>query len=366
MKILFVGSTGIGQTSQMRLQVLRDLGHDVWPVDSAGRWGKVGAVSRRAQQAACAGPVISELNDEVAKAARQFGPDLLWAEKQEYLRADMLEDIARTGARLLHFTPDPYFTLTWKQTRLSREAMQVYHLLLTSKRYELAEYAKLPGRVIYMPLGFAEAVHRPLVPGTRGGYRHFASDVSFLGGWEPRREEALSRIAGDDRLRLRVWGYGWDHLEDGRSTPRRYLAMRRNAGGRRFSITRNGRLAEAVAGGEVYGDDYAYALSAARIGLGFLREICPDQHTTRTFEIPACGSLLLADRTGEHEELFEEGTEAEFFGSVDEMLDKLDFYHRNEDARARVARAGFERCHRSGYSYRERLSTAMREISGPA
>ena len=57
----------------------------------------------------------------------------------------------------------------------------------------------------------------------------------------------------------------------------------------------------------MYADDYARALTGSQIGLGFLRKVCPDQHTTRTFEIPACGSMLLADRTDEHRGFFQEG-----------------------------------------------------------
>jgi hypothetical protein len=45
-------------------------------------------------------------------------------------------------------------------------------------------------------------------------------------------------------------------------------------------------LARAYQGGEVYGDDYARALTDSKIGFRFLRKVGPDQHTTRSFEIP--------------------------------------------------------------------------------
>ena len=115
-------------------------------------------------------------------------------------------------------------------------------------------------------------------------------------------------------------------------------------------------------GGEVYADDYARALTGSKIGLGLLRKVCPDQHTTRTFEIPACGSLLLADRTDEHQELFEEGNEAEFFASDEELLDKVNFYRVNERTRERVTRAGYERCSRGEYAYVHRLRYALEAI----
>ena len=174
----------------------------------------------------------------------------------------------------------------------------------------------------------------------------WACAVGFLGGWEPRRERLLRALAGavDD---LKIRGGYWDFLRDGRWTPRRQVILGRLAGGEPFRIARDELLGRAWQGGEVYGDDYARALTAARIGVGFLRRTWPDQHTTRSFEIPACGSLLLADRTEEHQSFFEEGREAEFFGSEAELVDKARFYAANESARRRIAAAGRARCEAS-------------------
>jgi hypothetical protein len=237
------------------------------------------------------------------------------------------------------------------------EAMGTFDALVYCKSYERREYEALGKPIVYMPLGYCDEVHRPLA--SENG--RWSCAVGFLGGWEPRRERFLHALvaAGID---LKIWGGYWEFLRDGKWTPRRYIILRQLAGKDRFDFHRDELLWRAHQGEEVYADDYARALTGSKIGLGFLRKVCPDQHTTRTFEIPACGSMLMADRTEEHKEFFEEGKEAEFFTSSEELLDKAKFYGSNESARKRIAQAGFERCRQSRYSYVYRLRDALRKL----
>jgi hypothetical protein len=361
-RILFVGQLGVGQTSRMRMEVLRALGHEIVELDSQLGWSALPWPWRRAQQALAAGPTVSALNRGLLSLARARRPDLVWGEKQEYLHPDTLDDLARLGARTLHFTPDPYFTLSWKRTRLQDRCLPRYDYVLACKRYELDQYRRSCRKVVYVPLGFDEQAHQPREPPDAERRRAFASEVGFIGGWEPRRERLLTHLLRATGCRLKVWGSSWDHLVDGKWTPRRAVRLWQLSGGDRFHLRKNPLLAAALQGGELYAEPYAWALSGARIGVGFLRTVCPDQHTTRSFEIPACGSLLLADRTDEHRELFREGEEADFFGSEEELVDKVRFYLARPEVRDRVAAKGRERCLASGYSYRARLVEALRAI----
>jgi len=240
-------------------------------------------------------------------------------------------------------------------------AISHFDVLVYCKAYERADYEALGKPLIYMPLGYCDEVHRPLPSDDP----QWACAVGFLGGWEPRRETLL-RVVADAVGDLKIRGGYWDFLRDGRWTLRRQIILGQLAGGEPFGIHADARLAAAWQGGEVYGDDYARALSGAGIGLGFLRKVCPDQHTTRTFEIPACGAMLLADRTDEHRGFFEEGREAEFFGSEAELIDKARFYATNEAARARIAAAGRARCQSGGYAYIERLRPVVGAIEREA
>lgn len=357
MKILYLGQLDYGQTALMRMRALERLGHSVRGVHTSQAWKRARWVTRQVQRRMHRGSIVEEINSMILSAACEFKPDLLWADKQEFLRAETIEELRRPGAKTVHFTPDPYFSLPWKRTQLMDEAMGVFDAVVYCKSYERRQYEALGKRVVYMPLGYCDEVHRPLA--SKDG--RWSCAVSFLGGWEPRRERFLHALvaAGID---VKVWGGYWEFLRDGKWTPRRYIILRQLAGGDRFHFHNDQLLSRAHQGGEVYAEDYARALSGSRIGLGFLRKVCQDQHTTRTFEIPACGSMLLADRTDEHREFFEEGKEAEFFASGEELLDKTKFYCSNESARKRIADAGYLRCKKGGYTYVCRLKRALQEL----
>jgi spore maturation protein CgeB len=356
-KILYLGDISPGQTCVMRMRALQRLGHEVVGVNTVQPWRQAAWLRRQIQRRLCRGSVINGINAAVIEAAGGFRPELVWADKQEFLLPETLVRLRRAGTRLVSFTPDPYFTLNWKRTPLMDAALEEFDLFAYCKTYERAAYEAIGKQAIYMPLGYCDETHRPLPSSDQ----RWHCTVSFLGGWEPRRERYLHEVAvaGSD---LKIWGAHWEFLRDGKWSLRRKFILDQFSNGERYHVRKDLQLAVCLQGGEVYGDDYARALTGAKIGLGFLRKVCPDQHTTRTFEIPACGSMLLADRTDEHREFFEEGVEAEFFADEEEMLDKVRFYSTHEDTRARIAAAGRERCKRGGYSYLERMQDALEEV----
>lgn len=348
----------------MRAAALGRLGYDVASVEAGGLWKGASYLTRQFEQLSASGGRIDRFNAAVLEAAARHKPEIVWAEKQEYLRADTIRRLQALGAFVTHYNPDPYFSLSWKRTRLADECVGVYNALIVTKRYELNDYkSRASGQVVYSPLGYDKIGHAP----PRSPVINPREKVVFVGGWEPRRERLLaaaSALTPD----VAVWGYGWSIAQRSRLDPLRALRLGRLTPGRNVYLgAPHTELATAMrsgegGNGEIYEERYAAVVAGSQIALGFLRELNPDQHTTRTFEIPAIGGFMLADRTEDHCEFFEEGKEAEYFSSDEEYREKVGFYLANESARARVAAAGHQRCMTSGYSYDDRIRTVMAEL----
>ncbi len=85
-------------------------------------------------------------------------------------------------------------------------------------------------------------------------------------------------------------------------------------------------------------------------------------------EIPACGAFMLAERTTEHMQLFEEGREADFFDieNQEELYQKVIYWLKNNDKRLNVAARGRARCISSNYSHEDTVKYMLNKIKGLA
>jgi hypothetical protein len=335
--ILYVG-VGDG-TCRQRAEALRQLGHDVRHVRAghpSGGWRfqawRVGNKLGRPPD------LIGANRNLLAELAREPA-DVVWIDKGREIAPRTLARARELApaARLVHYSPDDQMN-PGNQSTAWRAGVPLYDLHVTTKSYNVAELRALGARdVLFVDNAYDPATHRPidLSPDDR---RRYGADVGFVGQYERERAETMDRLAGEG-IDVRVWGPSWDGF---RPRSPRLVAHDTMLGGL----------------------EYAKAINAAKINLGFLRKVNRDLQTTRSIEIPACGGFLLAERTDEHLRLFEEGREAEFFSDFDELLRKCRHYLAHDDERARIAAAGRARCLAGGYSNAERLRAVLAHL-GP-
>jgi spore maturation protein CgeB len=336
MKLLYVGQLWEGGTCYDRMRVLMELGADVIPFDTTPYFNQGVQLWRSLGSRFNWGPLVRKFNRDfrgfVADGTR---PSHVWIDKGRWIYPETLADLrTRTGAKLIHYTPDA--ALLSNQSRFFSASIPLYHLLITTKTFEVELYkARGAKNLLLTHQAYDRARFFPQPS------PDFRSDVTFIGHYEPHYGRCLRAVA-ETEAALKVWGPGW-------------TSRRAPGWSKRY-----------VQGAGVWRQDYARALSSADIALGLLSKFIPETSTTRTFEIPACGTFLLAERTEEHQSFFEEGKEAEYFSSNEELRDKIAYYTRNPTQRAHIAAAGHDRCLRSGYSNHDRLSHVLdrvREIS---
>ena len=330
MRLLFAGPLRHGSTTLSRYRAFVSLGLEVQAVDYVPFCENGSRALRAVERRVKFGPGIWKLNRHLEREAGRGKPDFVWVEKAIYVWPSTIGKIA---APVVHYSPDAYFQRGYHQGLVLRSLTR-YAAVLTTKTFNVAELLKRGARRShYVGNAFDPDFHRPLpLSGAEGS--GMCTDVCFLGRWEPDREETLAKLA-ESGVALHVWGRDWGN----RRLPR--------------------ALRPCVVPKGAWGDDYAKVIGASKIVLNILSKWACDDETTRSIEIPACGGFMLAERTARHLEYFVEGQEAEFYAGFPELLEKVRFYLAADTARSQIARAGYERCLRSGYSYHDRMRSVL-------
>ncbi len=278
----------------------------------------------------------THINRRLVEAAKELVPHIVWIEKGNMIRPSTLQAVRRIvpGAVIVSYSEDDMF-LAHNRTRAYLKCLAHYDCVFTTKAPNV-NAAELPAlgarRVIAVDKAYDPHMLFPIET-SHSDTARYGADVGFVGSYEEARARSLAYLAGNG-ISVRVWGNGWDSVAD------------RPAG-----LEIEGRAVVNTA----HELAYTKTLCATRINLGFLRKLNRDTQTDRTVEIPACGAFMLAERSDDHLRLFEEGREAAYFASNEELLEKVRYYLAHEQERAAIARAGRQKCLDAGYSETERM-----------
>ncbi|MGN2637402.1 CgeB family protein [Nocardia takedensis] len=333
MKILFVGDDWLGSNARSLAEGFRGLGHEVIVIDStpatlparlSPSWFYAKSHERRAPWS------IEHVHTRIERAAAELRPDLVFGFKSVYLDQRRLLDIP--AALHVHYSPDDVANPdNTTADYLAHES--AWDLVVTTKRHNVPELLERGAqRTLFVRSAYDPAWHHPCARRTT---RQFL--VGFIGACRPDRLDGMVSLARTYGSQLLVSGPGWRRV-------------------------RRLRTSRAEVAGPVYGEDFSITVAAVTANLVLLNSDNRDTHTCRTFEVPAAGGLFVGERTDEHAELLDDGSEAYLFSSRDELDEILDRCTRYPDQVAKVAAAGHRRIVEGGHSYLDRAGEILHAL----
>jgi hypothetical protein len=230
-------------------------------------------------------------------------------------------ELRKLGALVLYVNDDPTGGPGGRDRRrfdTLKSALPCYDLCAVVRTQNVEEFKALGARrVMRFWMSYDEVAHLPreLTPVEQ---REYGAEVCFVGTWMPERGPFMARLV-DLGVPLSIWGDRWQKAPEWN------------------------KLRTAWRGTGVYDETYPKIVSASKVMLGLLSRGNRDLHTQRSLEIPRIGSLFCAERTAEHEELYQDWKEAVFWDDADECAQVCFKLLSDSQARERIRRAGQER-----------------------
>lgn len=334
-RVLFVGEDWHGSNATSCKRAFRALGCDVLNIDDWDFFPQWESFKLKVLRRLLRRTIATEFSAHIERQVRRFQPHLVFIFKGSMLRHHTLQTIRQSGIFVVNFYPDVNL---YKHHQFFGndflKSVAYYDCIFSPKSYHIEHLVSAGAkRVEFLPYAYDPWCHYPveILPNEK---QIFESDIAFVGTWGKERADILTTlVAKDFHHKFVIWGNQWERLPS--DSPLRKFVQFKPANG----MTQ------------------AKVFQGTKIALAFLSP--PDIHTARTFEIPAFGAFMLAERTVEHTSFFEEGCEIACFDDVIELRQKINYYLAHPAERQAIAQAGYEKVTQGNHSYVDRMRRVL-------
>ena len=273
---------------------------------------------------------FNRFNFRILKAVKEFLPELIIIIKGNDVYTSTLKDIKKLSpkSKIVSWTGDNMLK-SHNSSYHFINSVPLYDIHFTTKSNIIRNFYEIGAKnVVFLNKAYSKTHHYPDYD------EKLKFDVLFIGTYEDDRYHSLSYLSNNG-IKVDVFGNDWNKI---RSTKNLVV----------HNMPLEGRF-------------YRQAISSSKIALCFLRKANDDLQTSRSVEIPACKGFMIAERTVEHQQLFNENIEAVYFETNKELLKKVKFYLQNDILRNTIAERGYERAIKSGYSYENMIKIIINE-----
>lgn len=325
-KILYLGAQS--GTSLHRAEAIKRTGHDVDHIDLRKLLPRSPWINRIIYY--LGGQYLTFLfYHNLSALLDNKSYDICWVDSGKLISPKVMNLLKVKARKVVNYNiDDPFGGRDKASFNAYLQSLYLYDLVVVVRDENIVE-AKAMGaeNVLRVYRTADEKVHQNMNL-SKSEYENLATEVLFAGTWFPERCQFMVDLI-KRKVPLTIRGNGWH------KSPRWHIL-------------------KPFVKPALEGSDYVKLVQASKVCLGLVSEGNRDQHTTRSSEIPAIGSLFCAKRTVEHQKMYIENKEAVFWDDADECADRCLSLLNDEKRRKEIAAAGHCRAINSGY-YNEKV-----------
>ncbi len=322
-------------------ETLKEMGHDVtfFSPESLLKKYKRNLILRGARKLLNGGVFPHDKKFHIRRfmeGAFSLKPDIIIVLKGLLIDGECIERLRDDGIWVVLINHDDFFSqFKYNTSPTLIKALPYYNYIFCTKEVNVDEVKKYNKAAEMFLFAFYPRIHYPPNHNSEDESM-WSSDVVFVGNAYQQRIKQLEYLVTNINhpIRLKIYGLNWERMLSSGSPLWKHIQKR-----------------------ALMPAEMQKAIYYAKVSLGFLCKENRDDYTQRSFEIPAIGGLLLAERTNRHKKLYKEDSEAVFFDSNDfeELLNKLRLLLDDDKKRKSIAKNGHQKVWSSNHTYKNRL-----------